>query len=320
MSNSRNRKTFFCITFIIILIVIILGLSHKYGTDYWENFWNIMAGIIGVIGAVFVFFLQTEKESNKTKIDRYLQLQNDVILNQATKIIDFDPDFIDKNETKHLVQTLASLLYSLQNADNQRKSIESYINDSDNNISDFSEINTKINEIIQNPQNDSIIKYLKSNYPDLAKNVSERSIVLENKNDYILGHWYMSEQRAKKAKYLIGVSTSEKTILGTFKIDTPYKIEKSNDTNRLYFGNASTPIYNAPAAKFDKTKMPGLENWTAQNPIMYYKHYIQSKDITLNKNEVSTIESALKIEDGEFNNLSSDDIIIVRTYKFDLKD
>lgn len=59
--------------------------------------------------------------------------------------------------------------------------------------------------------------------------------------------------------------------------------------------------------------MPKLDNWKAQNPVVYYKSFLDSKQWELNELEIEQISKALGISSTDYKALNGSDIIVVRT-------
>ena len=62
---------------------------------------------------------------------------------------------------------------------------------------------------------------------------------------------------------------------------------------------------------FSKTRSP------AQNPVLYYKQYLKNKNFKLSPEDIDTINKV--ISPGKYDLLELGDIIVVRTFKFDIK-
>lgn len=126
----------------------------------------------------------------------------------------------------------------------------------------------------------------------------------------VLGHWILNKSYAKRAKYLIGVSTKTKRVVRVFELADNGVDEYNEETGRIKFKEDKT-LYRDDASKGNKSSftLSELDNWTAMNPVLYFNSYRKSKGITTDNEELDKYIKGYK-------NLGDRDIIVVRTYKF----
>lgn len=126
----------------------------------------------------------------------------------------------------------------------------------------------------------------------------------------VLGHWILNKSYAKRAKYLIGVSTKTKRVVRVFKLADNGVADYNEETGRILF-NAEKSLYRDNTREVNESSLvlPELTNWTAMNPVLYFKSYLKKhKELKYSK------ELSKYIQDYE--ELGDRDIIVVRTYKF----
>jgi len=340
----KKTKLITVTIFVFIALSFILGFIYN-STNYWNNFWNFWPSFLGAIIAIVIFISQIEIENSKNRKlkindnnekikNDYFKFQDDMMKNILKLLLDFSPELREdtsknKTKTKQLAVSLVTLLYSASEAETQRNRIDKVIDDNNedeqNRLVDFSEVDSQITQILNDNKNKDIIDLVEKTYPDLKAVIKSRTKFNKDTradqkkdNDIILGHWILKLKNAQNAKYLIGVSTIDKRILGTFKIDNGKKISRDEDTNRIYFGDGASPITNVdPDNNKNNPIMPHLQNWISQNPILYYKQYLSSKNIVLSQNDKKIICNTLNIAINEYDKLNGRDIIVVRTSLLD---
>lgn len=330
MTNYTKKILYGIISLIIISLIVGFDTDSK---DYWSNFWNFWPNILGAIVAIILFInqLQIDKKVNKDAIEqqhksediqRYLDFQDSMITKIAKLLLDFN-DGLRDNETrqkKQLSTSLVTLLYAIQDGEKRREKIQPLIDDDDSQFLDFQDASTQINSIIADPKNEDIINIVKTSYPDLNNIIIKRKKEIEKiknqsqNNEIVLGNWIINESSAKNAKYLIGVSTIDKRILGVFKATDSSKIERVNNDgiNRIHF-EGMEPVKSVTMDNKNNMVMPMLEDWTSRNPILYYKKYLEVNEHTLSKEQIEAISTEMDLKPKEFNSLGNRDIIVVRT-------
>lgn len=336
---TATTKTLLLVLVFTFTIAVILGLIFFNTTDYWDNFWNFWPGFLGGIIAIVLFINQIEidkSEKKKTKDDevrkeifqRYLDFQDDMLTNIVKLLLDFEPSLREDDsvtQNKQLASSLVTLMYYVEDGQNRRFELQRYLDNNeleDNRLLDFNDVSMQLDSIITDESNKTVVDIVRQSYPDLKASIDYRfankikSDQNSNKvqNDIILGSWILNKWSAQHAKYLVGVSTIDKRILGIFKITNPEYIDVDpNFENRIYFGNGTETIKSVD--KDDNKNnliMPHLDNWTARNPVLYYKQYLKSKNIDLSK-EIPSIAKEFNMSVDEFEHLNDRDIIIVRT-------
>lgn len=210
---TKRQKTWIYGFVFIFIVALILGYVLKLGDNYWDNLWNFAAGFLGVIGAVTIFLWESDKDNQQSRIDRYMEFQDDFLRNQAINTVPFDrnlrsPEEETKEDKIALAQMLISLLYSLKDGEERQQQISDLNIEENANLSD---LKTNVDIIVREPKNADILDIIRNNNPDLKATIDEYIQRIQesnsNKNDIILGSWMMNKKRAQQAKYLIGLPT-----------------------------------------------------------------------------------------------------------------
>lgn len=335
----RNQKLFW---FFVIIFLVTLGISlgivkwvfsssKSTNTLLWTNYWVIVAAIVPIAGALLSFYFQFEMNEYTKNKEKYLNFQESVQKKQAPKFINFSRkrETLNEKQKLQLAKDLVALMYTSIDIDKKRISLGIEADDPD--ISDLSDFNDRITQIIQDEANLEIIAEVEKNYFDLHKFISDKNsskffdsestsnkidndktFMMNTEDEKILGYWILNQFRARNAKYLIGVSTKDKRILGVYKLNGDVDVDEN--TKRVLF-HANKKLY------FDSDEnqpitMPKLDNWTAQNPVLYYNQYLKNKNVNLSTEDVDTINKVISPEKYEL--LQLGDIIVVRTFKFDI--
>lgn len=213
---------------------------------------------------------------------------------------------------------------------------------------------------MSDPDNENIVNVVTSITPHLLGQVTELkdNVLLDsgpelscgkllNTANMVLGFWILSYHKANNAKYLVGVSTKTKDCVGIFRLNKS-AIRDENGGPRIYFrvnlglglGKPSEEKLHEKA-KLEKAtdlvylkgitkekenteipRLPYLSLWTAQNPVLYYKRFVSSREDvpTFDDDTKIKIMQLLGMKDAravDYDNLSDTDIVVVRTYKFD---
>lgn len=150
------------------------------------------------------------------------------------------------------------------------------------------------------------------------KSVNDASPILINENDNkIPGWWVISEYYAKRAKYLVGVATKDRRVVGVYKLDGNNIVQSSED--RKYFNiDVSNRLFLENDDNRQIRPFPRLDDWRAKNPVLYYLGYVNWLSNDSENEDRKYIMEMLNISTmEEFRSLSARDIIVVRTYKFD---
>lgn len=269
--------------FLLFLFLGIVGGLVGFNVDgYWTNYWTFFAGILPIIAVVLVFYAQLVVDKNTYNVQNYISLQNELQQEISDRLVHFtEYSIVDK---KVLISDLAFFLYSLQNIDIKRLQLDFDKDQNSENVTDFSEFSQRVHEIINSEKYSEIVQAVRQNFYDLGP-IIDKKISDENKlTDDILGYWIVNEYRAKNAKYIIGVSTLDKRVLGIFKISDKNKISKDENNGRVYFGGTDAIMFQPKKDSSNSVYIPFLkEKWTAQNPVLYYKRFLKNNDL-LNDN------------------------------------
>lgn len=135
----------------------------------------------------------------------------------------------------------------------------------------------------------------------------------------------LKKSSAESAKYLIGVSTKDKRIVGAYNLNQATIIIGENKRVEFQLPDTHSRLYvegqqMRPVLQY----LPGLKHWTAMNPVLYYLAYLKSSNITLQDSDKKQLASFLLDQKTDLANaekflatLSDRDIVVVRTFKFD---
>lgn len=334
---ERSKKLIYSfIIFLLVTLIISAGIviwvcisSKNTNTLLWTNYWVMVAAVIPIAGALLSFYFQFEMNEYTKNKEKYLNFQESVQKQQAPKFINFSKTRSPAQKLQ-LAKDLVALMYTSIDIDKKRISLG--IDSDDPDISDLSDFNDRITQIIQDDDNSEIIAEVEKNYFDLHKFisdknpskfsdseatnnkiVSDKTFMMNTEDEKILGYWILSQFRARNAKYLIGVSTKDKRILGVYELNGDVDVDENTKrvlfyaSKRLYFDGDREP----------SVTMPKLDKWTAQNPVLYYKQYLKNKNFKLSPEDIDTINKV--ISPGKYDLLEFGDIIVVRTFKFDIK-
>ncbi|WP_457952081.1 hypothetical protein [Lactiplantibacillus pentosus] len=106
-----------------------------------------------------------------------------------------------------------------------------------------------------------------------------------------------------------------------------HKSARSTENRRLWFHVDDGDIIYLEGVQENensvgyKTPFPYLDQWTAQNPVLYYKSFINGNtQIEFTEEDMKHVMHILGVTHNEieaYKRLGPRDIIIVRTYKFD---
>lgn len=124
-----------------------------------------------------------------------------------------------------------------------------------------------------------------------------------------LGTWITTPDRAKKVKYLVGVSNINKQVIAIYKLKG---IENTSDEEdgRIRFKQdqevSRIDVYKENSDKISRI----FKNWDSRNPVLYYNKWSQAKAVNDPLKELIANKYQDKNNDGD------DDIIIVRTNDF----
>lgn len=241
-------------------------------------------------------------------------------------------------------QTIVPLLYGLSDLESAQGNLldSAYDATGESPIIDFDDIIKHIINLLKNEDNRKLACFLSKNYPDLAntkflsftkvptnsgdtltnhnvdnnmlseiESPNDSSTTKQSDNNKILGSWLLNESSANEAKYLIGISSIDKRILATYALDNSGYVTSIN--GRVDFTNVATPINDLDASGYGP--MPKLEKWNAQNPVLYYKQFLEKKNLDLDDTEKIIVDILDLSSPYEFDELTSKDIIVVRTQR-----
>lgn len=319
--------------------------------NFWQNYWSFFGVVLTILAALWGVIHQIEKE----QINKFVELQEKFRKEKSKFFLDFDgyiainSKVLAKNNNYplfiKLCKELADLIYTSRDIGYRRKRLEKEISKIDDKIDDdfsvfddnvlsiindwryleivdfvveyFEDISAYIDEIRKQQKNSSENNGLKGNEKkSLKEQESEKDInFFDNR---ILGYWILNRPSAENAKYLIGVSTSDKRILAIYRLNG--KTSFNEFTRRILFSAEECLYYrdskNSKYLNDEESKKPiildALLDWRAQNPVLYYKQYSESKGI-----KKSIQNNNLKHFIPEISTLKPRDIIVVRTQKFD---
>lgn len=320
--------------------------------DYWTGYWASIPTYLAVVIAVVTFHSQQEehtrdlkKQEAMEKRNRYLEYQEKIENELIPKLANFSPMLKGTKTKPELVADLVALLSAADKMDLKRKVLlpDEYLEDDE--ITDLSEFTERTEEIVRNKDYNDVVNTvadIQSNFyltinrirdemtvklkrekdkEDMLKGgyVAEekQSYVVDGEteriNSNILGNWILKYENAENAKYLVGVSTRDKRILGVYKLKGDPK--QLDENNRVLFSKEET-LYIEKSNKKEDRAMPGLDNWTSRNPVLYYKKYLKSKNFELENENMSYVLDKLNLTKEQYNHLSEKEIIVVRTNKF----
>lgn len=337
--------------------------DSSFWTNYWTAIPVIVTGLFAIISFSYQYQdkqtrqdedlkkqrkLEKEKEKAEKEKERaekynsYLVQQEKIQNELVPKIASFSPEIRSTKNKSQLTKDLIILITTVMSLDADTNPYSTYNTDDSRNADYLAEFKAKIGIILNDPINKDIVKCVSNSYSLLNQwilsekenYIAEQNLdstiepddsgtKMTNKDQRILSAWVLSYSNAKKGKYLIGVSSSNKRIVGIYKLNgTP---TLNNQNHRVKFdGEGTTRIYLEGETQIkndwleQKNTMPGLDNWTAQNPVLYYKAYLENKNISLSEGEKKHISESLGISINSYENLTKRDIILVRTFKFDL--
>ncbi|MDO7806004.1 hypothetical protein Q7Q91_13515 [Lactiplantibacillus pentosus] len=337
----------------IILIIPFIHIriihSYEHEIEYWNNYWNVIPVFAAAVPAILTFFYNRNKEikarnnereakdkarieekENKDKI-QYAEIQHEIVDVAIPQIAMFNKKYPGKLSTEERVRNLIHLLYEQDNLDAKISMIK---NDDDSRIDGRESIEPGIKKIIQDPTNKVVVEIVSESSAFLEQRIKElqEDIRKDNKNtkdkitiaNRILGFWILNFQNANNAKYLLGVATSDKRCVGAFRL---HKSARSTENRRLWFHVDDGDIIYLEGVQENensvgyKTPFPYLDQWTAQNPVLYYKSFINGNtQIEFTEEDMKHVMHILGVTHNEieaYKRLGPRDIIIVRTYKFD---
>lgn len=133
----------------------------------------------------------------------------------------------------------------------------------------------------ESPNDSSATKQFDNNMLSEIESPNDSSTTKQSDNNKILGSWLLNESSANEAKYLIGISSIDKRILATYALDNSGSVISIN--GRVDFTNVATPINDLDASGYGP--LPKLEKWNAQNPVLYYKQFLEKKNLDLDDTE-----------------------------------
>ncbi|MBZ5944178.1 hypothetical protein KII92_04330 [Leuconostoc gelidum subsp. gasicomitatum] len=332
---------------IVIAYTVYVCLMAKPAPSnfFWQNYWTGMPIFITLIIALASVYFQIRMENKKRTQEAYLKSQYDIERDIFPRFTIFSDDFSSSNsELINNLSLFSVTIYQLKLSQKNDKII--FSEDKGDYLKD---LESKVSEIVNNKKYEIIVSIVSNAAPifsevlgSLKKEYSNTSVKENNQNaflhiidenehtintDYdknicnldqqILGYWIMKYSSARNAKFLIGVATKDKRVVGAYKLHKSAR--KPDENKRIYFDVQSSDRLYLETSESTEKPFPHLENWTAQNPVLYYLDYINWKygENALNPDQKEYIADLLKISIDDFNRLSGRDIIVVRTYKFD---
>ncbi len=332
-----NFETWMFVGAIIILSGILLFSLISFfavkSNDFWQNYWTGIPIFISLAIALGSFYVQMRTDKNKRNFEKYLEFQEYIEREMFPKIANFIGD--KKLDDRQLTNDLLQLLIAFDSLESKRKNLLTLNQrEKEPEVAEYLEpLRKKLATIINDEKYAHIVEIVsKSLFPlsnvisdlnkfyadEQMKGVDDVSLSIINDSDNkILGWWVISEYYAKRAKYLVGVATKDRRVVGVYKLDGNNVVQSSED--RKYFKvDVSNRLFLENDNNRQTRPFPRLDDWRAKNPVLYYLGYVnwlsndsenEDRKYVMEMLNISTME--------EFRSLSARDVIVVRTYKFD---
>ncbi|CAK1248446.1 hypothetical protein [Fructobacillus tropaeoli] len=355
--NYENTLLFASIViFIIFGIVSIIFFINPHKEGFWTNYWTGTPIVITIIAALSSFYIQSRINQKNSAHEDYFQYQDEIDKEIMPKFSSFqlvkDKNISQENKEK-LVENLSEILLAITISDNKRGDLVPTTEDDTYQkgraVIDYNDYFAReLQTILSKDEYKEVIQTVKDShhyFEDALDNIVNEADINKLKefseedrtrlqnyinvyDDLILKAWVLKKANAEKAKYLIGVSTSNKTIVGAYNLsEHRINVDQSNNRiefdvrkheNRLYLAGITDNYTNG-----EKIKLPGLEKWTASNPVLYYIRYLKVTNQYENfgNDNIKTVLNTLHIhfnenqEKVEWEKLGDRDIIVVRTYR-----
>lgn len=292
----KEYKNFICLFVPVILIpalcplLPIWGFFDKYFSNsyYWTNYWQVVGAILGFMGAILVFLWEAKNTSITSIKKEHRRFRSD----ESAKIISHINTIKNKeqnNENDVYMEFIYIFTILLEVNSVLDKQGKYFIDQKD--LYDFGDIKSEISEIIKLHQ--VTVSKISSDYTELFKNIiieldpdwnseAEKSFSIDNKSDItdneldingnqssnianssdkdidVLGHWILNKSYAKRAKYLVGVSTKTKRVVRVFELADNGVADYNEETGRILF-NAEKALYR------DNTRGVNKSSWFSQS-------------------------------------------------------
>jgi len=345
-TSIENIMLFLSLFLLLILIVFsFICFFTKQSVSFWENYWTGIPVFVTLIIALSSFYFQLRIENKRTKKNKMLKIQENIETEIIPKFTTFSE--ISNKSDEQLINDLTELIVTVYQMDNMENENKKKYHESSHHSFDqgdyLPELKVRVSRILKNDQYGRITNAISNSHSIFSSTINnlikdsdshiDQAVLAEEsnyKNDLkkdinlpingedmkILGYWILKYESAFEAKYLIGISTATKRVIGVY--DIYHKATKPDENNRIRFNvNEKDRIYIESNRPHQFVQFPGLENWTAQNPVLYYLDYLNWKNIKLNDNQKKYIANLLNLSIADFDKLKGREIIIVRTYKFD---
>lgn len=338
--NQRNHFKFetwmFIGSIIIFFGMLLFSLVSFFifkSNDFWQNYWTGIPIFITLSIALGSFYVQMRMDKNKRNFEKYLDFQEYIEREIFPKIANFvgDIELTDRELTNDLLE----LLIAFDSLESKRKNLLTLNQrEKEPEVAEYLEpLRKKLANIINDEKYAHIVEIVSNSLfplsnviPDLnkfyaeeqMKSTNDASLSIINENDNkILGWWVISEYYAKRAKYLVGVATKDRRVVGVYKLGGNTVVQSSKD--RKYFNvDVSNRLFLENDNNRQMHPFPRLDDWRAKNPVLYYLGYVNWLSNDSENDDKNYVMNMLNISNAEeFENLSARDIIVVRTYKFD---
>lgn len=338
--NQRQRFKFETWMFIgsitILFCMLLFSLVSFFvfkSSDFWQNYWTGIPIFITLAIALGSFYVQVRTDKNKRNFEKYMDFQEYIEREMFPKIANFLGD--TKLDDGQLTNDLMELLIAFDSLESKRNNLLTLDQrEKEPEVAEYLEpLRKKLATIINDEKFAHIVEIvsrslfpLSNVIPDLnkfyaeeqMKSANDASLSIINDNDNkILGWWVISEYYAKRAKYLVGVATKDRRVVGVYKLGENTVVQSPED--RKYFQvDVSNRLFLENDNNRQTRPFPRLDDWRAKNPVLYYLGYVnwlsddsetEDRKYVMKMLNISTVE--------EFRSLSAKDIIVVRTYKFD---
>lgn len=245
------------------------------GDEYWSSYWPSLSAYIAIIAATATFYVQQKNDKKRQDKNRYIEFQEKLENVLTPIIINFLSDKGTSMNEDEAIDGLVKLLSLTSKIDMQRSLVLSSAVQNDSDIVDLRSFREVTAKIITRSENEQHVETIRNAVPNLAEYIDDllnkREITIAGITDddmKILGYWMLNFKNAEKAKYLVGVSTKTKRIVGAYALSE--KPTLNEDDNRIFFNvKKDDKIYVETVNNSKEERgMPGLDTWTAQ--IQYF--------------------------------------------------